>query len=71
MITLSNTITEKLEGRARARNCDWGILAARDNSSGKYFVVRKGTTLLRDWIALGWSHGEAKESLSRLLDEVA
>lgn len=63
MKSYSNTTTERLEGFARARGLDYGILISPDNAAGRYFLVWEGDKVANWWVPLGWTVAEAKESI--------
>lgn len=68
MVTYSNSTTARLEGFARARGRDLGILISPDNSAGRYFVTydRDTAELCHPWWALGWTVTEAQNELARI-----
>ena len=63
MTFYTNSTTERLEGFARARGLDYGIVVSPNNSSGRLFIVRDGNEVLHRWRSLGWSTAEARETI--------
>lgn len=63
MIFYSNTTTARLEGYARARGYDVGIVISPNNSGGRYFIVAEDGRPLVHWISLGWTKRAAEAFL--------
>lgn len=65
MLTVSNTTTRRLEGYARNRGLDLGILKSPQNSAGVYFIATDDGRVLSRWVSLGWTVAEAEEAIER------
>ncbi len=61
-----NSTTDRLEGFARARGIDAGIVISPDNSAGRYFVVAEAGEPYHSWYSLGWTVDEAREAIEYL-----
>lgn len=59
----SNTTTVRLEGFARARGLDLGIVVSEGNSAGRFFVTRNGNDVLTHWTSLGWTRDDAERDI--------
>ena len=66
MTAHSNTSTRKLEGFARARGLDYGIMVDHENADGVFFCVNIDGDPLIHWRSLGWTRAEAEVALIRL-----
>jgi hypothetical protein len=66
MMFYSNTVTKRLEGRARARGMAFGIVICPDNSVGRFFVVNQDQRPLTNWWTLGWTKTEAEACIDSL-----
>jgi hypothetical protein len=62
--TKSNSVTKRLEGFARARGYECGVVVSEGNASGRFFVVNENGKPLVHWRRLGWTADEARESLA-------
>lgn len=63
MVIFTNTTTARLEGYARARGLDLGVIKVPDNSRGVFFVSRLGSKVLTSWITLGWTAADARHTI--------
>jgi len=71
MTATSDTVTARLEGYARARGLQIGVVRSRDNSAGLFFVTTRNNEILRTWISLGWNRADAEAGIDRLAADVA
>ena len=65
MTHYTNSTTEHLEGYARARDIDIGVVISLENAAGRYFITREDGIILHRWRSLGWTVAEAKETIQR------
>ena len=65
MLHYTNYTTERLEGYARARGIDIGIVISPNNVSGRYFITYDSGEVLHRWRSLGWTVAEVKEIIQR------
>ncbi len=71
MIFFSNTTTARLEGYARARGRDLGIIQMPQNNGGRYHVASEDGNARSHWYPLGWTVREAREALDQMTARVA
>ncbi|MEK7765231.1 MAG: hypothetical protein AAB368_03235 [bacterium] len=62
--TYSNSTTDRLEGFARARGRNVGVMISEGNAQGRYFVVNEDHEPRSPWYALGWTVAEAKGTIT-------
>jgi len=65
VVFYSNSTTKRLEGYARARGKNLGIVISPDNSGGRYFVVSVDNEAQSTWYGLGRIVMEAQERIDR------
>lgn len=68
MVFYTNSTTKKLEGFARRRGVDYGIVISPNNKNGRYFVVTVNKKQLNVWSSLGWTFKEAKLTIVDNID---
>lgn len=66
MRVITNTTTERLEGYARARGLNIGVIKCLDNASGVFFISSRDGVVRSRWTSLGWTVDEAETSIRRL-----